>query len=181
MYHNIRSTARRVCTLARALSRSRTAPRASIVSANKEGPASLPGYLIDGGDIVYRDYVDISIAVSAPKGLVTPVLRGVQDMSFADIEKNIVHLGTKAKTGSRTVGERDNYTDEAALEDLDNLNYVRCSAACEDEKRQLYEAAAIPPPPPHRARRRRRLGGGSTSRQAKPLSLGSTSGRVNKP
>ena len=47
--------------------------------------------------------MDISIAVSAPKGLVTPVLRNVQDMSWADIEKEIVHLGTKAKTNSLTV------------------------------------------------------------------------------
>jgi 2-oxoglutarate dehydrogenase E2 component (dihydrolipoamide succinyltransferase) len=52
---------------------------------------------------VYRDYVDISIAVSAPKGLVTPVLRNVQDMSWADIEREIVALGTKAKDGQLTV------------------------------------------------------------------------------
>jgi len=47
--------------------------------------------------------VDISIAVSAPKGLVTPVLRNVQNMSWADIEREIVNLGTKAKDGSLTV------------------------------------------------------------------------------
>ena len=69
--------------------------------ALKENP--LVNAIIDGDDIVYRDYVDISIAVSAPKGLVTPVLRNVQDMSWADIEKEIVHLGTKAKTNSLTV------------------------------------------------------------------------------
>ena len=50
-----------------------------------------------------RDYVDISIAVSAPKGLVTPVLRNVQDMSWADIEKNIAALGAKARDGQLTV------------------------------------------------------------------------------
>ena len=74
---------------------------AASAAALKENP--LVNAIIDGDDIVYRDYVDISIAVSAPKGLVTPVLRNVQDMSFADIEKGIVGLGTKAKTGSLTV------------------------------------------------------------------------------
>ena len=59
--------------------------------------------IIDGDDIVYRDYVDISIAVSAPKGLVTPVLRDVQDMSWAGIEKEIVNLGTKARNNALTV------------------------------------------------------------------------------
>jgi len=53
--------------------------------------------VIDGKDIVYRDYVDISVAVATPKGLVVPVLRNVQDQSFADIEKNIGLLGEKAK------------------------------------------------------------------------------------
>ena len=59
--------------------------------------------IIDGEDIVYRDYVDISIAVSAPKGLVTPVLRNVQDMGFADIEKEISKMGKKARDGALTV------------------------------------------------------------------------------
>ena len=52
---------------------------------------------------MYRDYVDISIAVSAPKGLVTPVLRNVEKMSFADIERNIADLGAKARDGKLTV------------------------------------------------------------------------------
>ena len=43
--------------------------------------------VIDDNEIVYRDYVDISIAVATPKGLVVPVLRDVQDMRFADVEK----------------------------------------------------------------------------------------------
>ena len=43
--------------------------------------------VIDGDDIVYRDYVDISIAVATPKGLVVPVLRDCDKMSYADIEK----------------------------------------------------------------------------------------------
>lgn len=45
--------------------------------------------------IVYRDYVDISVAVATPKGLVTPVVRNVQDMSFLDVERTISQLGVK--------------------------------------------------------------------------------------
>ncbi|CAI0379722.1 unnamed protein product [Linum tenue] len=43
--------------------------------------------VIDGDDIIYRDYVDISIAVGTPKGLVVPVIRNADRMNFADIEK----------------------------------------------------------------------------------------------
>jgi len=53
--------------------------------------------VIDGNEIVYRDYIDISVAVATPKGLVVPVLRNVQDMNYADIEKGIASLGVKAK------------------------------------------------------------------------------------
>jgi len=59
--------------------------------------------VIDGDSIVYRDYVDISVAVSSPTGLVVPVLRNTQDMTWAGIEKEIVNLGTKAKDGKLTV------------------------------------------------------------------------------
>jgi 2-oxoglutarate dehydrogenase E2 component (dihydrolipoamide succinyltransferase) len=55
--------------------------------------------VIDGNDIVYRDFVDISVAVATPKGLVVPVLRNVQDMNYADIEVGIAALGEKAKNG----------------------------------------------------------------------------------
>mmetsp|Transcript_3365 Transcript_3365/g.5631 ORF Transcript_3365/g.5631 Transcript_3365/m.5631 type:complete len:124 (+) Transcript_3365:702-1073(+) len=48
--------------------------------------------VIDGKDMVYRDFVDISVAVSAPKGLVVPVLRNCQDMEMHDVEKEIVKL-----------------------------------------------------------------------------------------
>jgi len=58
---------------------------------------------IDGDDIVHRDYVDISIAVSAPKGLVVPVLRDVHTMSWAGIEREIASLGGKARDGALTV------------------------------------------------------------------------------
>ena len=60
---------------------------------------------IEGDEIVYRDYFDVSIAVSAPKGLVVPVIRNAQAMSFADIEKTIADYGKKAKEGTLTVDE----------------------------------------------------------------------------
>lgn len=52
---------------------------------------------IDGNEIVYHDFVDMSVAVSTPKGLVTPVLRNVEEMNYLDIEKNIADLGKKVK------------------------------------------------------------------------------------
>eukprot|EP01059_Diplonema_ambulator_P029485 TRINITY_DN4895_c0_g1_i1.p1 TRINITY_DN4895_c0_g1~~TRINITY_DN4895_c0_g1_i1.p1 ORF type:complete len:419 (+),score=182.89 TRINITY_DN4895_c0_g1_i1:49-1305(+) len=55
--------------------------------------------------IVYHDYVDISVAVAIPTGLVVPVLRDVQDMNFADIEKQIGHFAQKAKDGNLTLPE----------------------------------------------------------------------------
>ena len=58
---------------------------------------------IQGDEIVYFDYVDLSVAVSAPNGLVVPVLRGVDSMSFADIEKGIGDLGKKARDGALTM------------------------------------------------------------------------------
>jgi len=54
---------------------------------------------VDGNDIVYHGYQDISIAVSTDKGLVTPVLRDVQDMGFADVEKGILNYAKKARDG----------------------------------------------------------------------------------
>ncbi|MGF7410645.1 2-oxoglutarate dehydrogenase complex dihydrolipoyllysine-residue succinyltransferase [Providencia alcalifaciens] len=58
---------------------------------------------IDGSDVVYHNYFDISIAVSTPRGLVTPVLRDVDAMSMADIEKNIKELAVKGRDGKLTV------------------------------------------------------------------------------
>lgn len=55
--------------------------------------------VIDGTDIIYRDYVDISVAVATPKGLVVPVLRNVERMNFADIELGLAALGEKARKG----------------------------------------------------------------------------------
>jgi 2-oxoglutarate dehydrogenase E2 component (dihydrolipoamide succinyltransferase) len=60
---------------------------------------------IEGDEIVYHDYLDVSIAVSAPKGLVVPVVRNADRMSFAEIEKTIADFGKRAKDGSLTVEE----------------------------------------------------------------------------
>jgi len=54
---------------------------------------------MDGNELVYHDYADISIAVSTPKGLTVPVMRNVESMSMADIEKSVVELATKARNG----------------------------------------------------------------------------------
>lgn len=55
--------------------------------------------VIDGDDIVYREYVDISVAVSTPTGLMTPVMRGVEKMSFADIELQLADFAKRAREG----------------------------------------------------------------------------------
>ncbi len=60
---------------------------------------------IDGEDIIYHGYSDISIAVSTEKGLVTPVLRNVERMSFADIEKGIADYAKKARDGKLSLEE----------------------------------------------------------------------------
>ncbi|XP_050246863.1 dihydrolipoyllysine-residue succinyltransferase component of 2-oxoglutarate dehydrogenase complex 2, mitochondrial isoform X2 [Quercus robur] len=61
--------------------------------------------VIDGDDIIYRDYVDISIAVGTPKGLVVPVIRNAEKMNFAEIEKEINTLAKKANDGSISIDE----------------------------------------------------------------------------
>ncbi|CAN7066887.1 unnamed protein product [Brassica rapa subsp. trilocularis] len=61
--------------------------------------------VIDGDDIIYRDYVDISIAVGTSKGLVVPVIRGADQMNFADIEKTINSLAKKANEGTISIDE----------------------------------------------------------------------------
>ncbi|KAH3687616.1 hypothetical protein WICPIJ_001426 [Wickerhamomyces pijperi] len=58
---------------------------------------------IEGDQLVYRDYVDISIAVATPKGLVTPVVRNAESMSVLEIEQEIVNLGKKARDGKLTL------------------------------------------------------------------------------
>ena len=60
---------------------------------------------VDNNDIVYHGYFDIGIAVGSPRGLVVPVLRNVDQMSFADIEKKIAEFGQKAKDGKLGIEE----------------------------------------------------------------------------
>lgn len=60
---------------------------------------------IDGDDIVYHNYFDISMAVSTPRGLVTPVLKDCDTLGFADIEKGIKELAIKGRDGKLTVDE----------------------------------------------------------------------------
>ena len=60
---------------------------------------------IEGDEIVYHDYVDISVAVSAPNGLVVPVVRNADALSFAEIEQAIAMFGQKAKDGTLTMAD----------------------------------------------------------------------------
>jgi 2-oxoglutarate dehydrogenase E2 component (dihydrolipoamide succinyltransferase) len=60
---------------------------------------------VDGTDIVYHGYFDIGIAVGSPRGLVVPILRNADQMSFADVEKKIAEFGNKAKEGKLSLEE----------------------------------------------------------------------------
>jgi len=60
---------------------------------------------LEGDEIVYRDYLDVSIAVSTPKGLVVPVIRNANALTFAEIEKTIADFGKRAKEGTLTLEE----------------------------------------------------------------------------
>ena len=61
--------------------------------------------VIDGTEVVYREHKDISIAVGTDKGLVVPVLRNAESMSFADVEGKISEFGKKAKDGTLSIDE----------------------------------------------------------------------------
>lgn len=75
----------------------------AVCEALKEFPAV--NAMIDGEEIVYHDYVDVSIAVSAPKGLVVPVIRNAEAMSLSDIEKEVLNLAGKARENKLTIEE----------------------------------------------------------------------------
>ncbi|XP_014249869.1 dihydrolipoyllysine-residue succinyltransferase component of 2-oxoglutarate dehydrogenase complex, mitochondrial-like [Cimex lectularius] len=66
--------------------------------------------VIEDNEIIYRDYIDISVAVATPKGLVVPVLRNVESMNYAEIEKAINALGVKARDGKISVEDMDGGT-----------------------------------------------------------------------
>ncbi|WP_424962147.1 2-oxoglutarate dehydrogenase complex dihydrolipoyllysine-residue succinyltransferase [Ekhidna sp.] len=65
---------------------------------------------IDGNEMVFNDYCDISIAVSAPKGLVVPVIRNAESLSFDQIEKEVVRLATKARDNKLSIEEMEGGT-----------------------------------------------------------------------
>ena len=60
---------------------------------------------VDGNDIVYHGYFDIGIAVGSPRGLVVPIIRNADQLSLADIEKQIAEFGVKARDGKLTLEE----------------------------------------------------------------------------
>ncbi len=75
----------------------------AVCVALKEFPAV--NAQIDGQEIIYHDYCDVSIAVSAPKGLVVPVIRNAETLSFEGIEKEVVRLATRARDSKLTIEE----------------------------------------------------------------------------
>ncbi len=75
----------------------------AVVSALKKYP--IINASVDGKDIVYHGYFDIGIAVGSPRGLVVPILRNVDQMSIADIEKQVAEYGARARDGKLTLEE----------------------------------------------------------------------------
>lgn len=73
------------------------------IAALREFPAV--NAQIDGEDIVYKNFYDIGVAVGTEQGLVVPIVRDAQELSFADIEKTIANYGKKAKEGKLTMAE----------------------------------------------------------------------------
>jgi 2-oxoglutarate dehydrogenase E2 component (dihydrolipoamide succinyltransferase) len=60
---------------------------------------------IDGNDVIYHGYFDVGVAVGSPRGLVVPIIRNVDQMSLADIEKQIADFGKRAQDGKLTIEE----------------------------------------------------------------------------
>jgi 2-oxoglutarate dehydrogenase E2 component (dihydrolipoamide succinyltransferase) len=75
----------------------------AICVALKEWPSV--NAMIDGDEMIFNDFCDISIAVSAPKGLVVPVIRNAESMSFNEIEKEIIILANKARENKLSIEE----------------------------------------------------------------------------
>ena len=75
----------------------------AVCAALKEFPAVNAS--VDGDEIIYHDYCDISIAVSTPKGLVVPVIRNAESLSFNQIESEVVRLATKGRDGKLSIEE----------------------------------------------------------------------------
>ena len=75
----------------------------AVCEALKDFPAV--NAMIDGDEIIYNEFADISIAVSAPKGLMVPVIRNAESMSFSQIEKAVVELAGKARDNKLSIEE----------------------------------------------------------------------------
>ncbi|TDQ77169.1 2-oxoglutarate dehydrogenase complex dihydrolipoyllysine-residue succinyltransferase [Sphingobacterium yanglingense] len=75
----------------------------AVTTALKEWPAV--NARIEENEIVYSDFADISIAVSAPKGLVVPIIRNAESMTLHQVEKEVINLATKARDGKLTIEE----------------------------------------------------------------------------
>ena len=75
----------------------------AVTEALKDFPAV--GARIEGEELVYSNFADVSIAVSAPKGLVVPVIRNAESMSLAEIEKEVIRLAVKARDGKLGIEE----------------------------------------------------------------------------
>jgi len=75
----------------------------AVCEAMKDFPAV--NARIDGDAVIFNDFVDVSIAVSAPKGLVVPIIRNAESMSLAQIEKSVIELATKARDSKLTIEE----------------------------------------------------------------------------
>ncbi|MGH8398592.1 MAG: 2-oxoglutarate dehydrogenase complex dihydrolipoyllysine-residue succinyltransferase [Gammaproteobacteria bacterium] len=75
----------------------------AVVEALKKYP--VVNASVEGNEIIYHDYWDISVAVSTPRGLVTPVLRDADQMSFAEIERTLADMAARARDGKITLEE----------------------------------------------------------------------------
>jgi 2-oxoglutarate dehydrogenase E2 component (dihydrolipoamide succinyltransferase) len=75
----------------------------AVVAALKKFP--ILNASVDGNDIIYHGYIDVGIAVGSPRGLVVPIIRDVDQMSIADIEKKIAEYGKKAQEGKLSMEE----------------------------------------------------------------------------
>jgi len=75
----------------------------AVCEAAKDFPAV--NARLEGDEIIYNDFVDVSIAVSAPKGLVVPIIRNAESMTLAQIEKTVIELATKARDSKLTIDE----------------------------------------------------------------------------
>jgi 2-oxoglutarate dehydrogenase E2 component (dihydrolipoamide succinyltransferase) len=99
---------------------------------------------IDGSDIVYHGYYDIGIAVGSPRGLVVPILRDADQMSIADIEKQIAEYGKRAQDGKLTVEGADRrhlHDQQRRRLRLDAFHAHHQSAAVGDPRRARHQGA----------------------------------------